>query len=745
MDGGTKKILIVAMAIVLIVSSLAILAAVRKELSQENPSTVIQNSLKVKNPMQILDPNGNEQPDYVEGNVNVSASEADSLIYANHNSAPEPLEVAKQNEVSVPNASKDSLKTGALGALHPTGNKHGNMSLINPEPLINKTKIRNAFPGYSGIHINLKKHQVYINAERFINRAKYGIPEPDMQWIKLNKRIAKNIFPGLNFGPGGFNSTNFNFTSVTHVVSVDKNHDGHPEYFKEVSYSNLTQDLNGNGKPDVLIIRYHELFYYDNNSDGNPNFQKWITVFAYLVDKNEDGYFEKKIVMATGGYFYDNSSNGHPNFFKAYAIANQTVDMNENHNYEFHLVMLGSVVKYDNSSTGTWNFIKAFFGVRALANGNNDGYPRYDAASVTGYIMKDKNGDGHPEMEKFVHWRYLKVDKNSNGVDDSVKGMAAYAEYFDNNSNGYPEYSVIGVRGISYNGTNQNGKPENGVMSFAYCTVKDPKDNGHNKSVIFRMGIEKGIDRNANGTYQHAWKLYGAYSCYDNNSDGNPEFKNMVIAGWVIDGPKRGKMYNHAAILYSSYTMRDNNSDGHPNMIRTEMFYREVWNPKNTGVYQHERGIAEIGYKFDNNSNGVFEKGALKIFGYSAYRNGTTRNVTNITLVVVKGNFTNTDDSGRNEFENFTFLVIRKEAGNVTTPEHVKVWIVTHKQYLKFNETANQTWLYNVTFKGVYSYTMQNGTKKWYLTGILTTKIDYNLDGVWDYSHTTIIKKSGTN
>ncbi|NPA75932.1 MAG: VCBS repeat-containing protein [Euryarchaeota archaeon] len=734
MDGGTKKIIIVAIAAIVVISSIAVLAAIRKEMEKENPETVIQQSLNVKNPVSFLDKNHNQQPDYAEVSVNANENEARGLVYDDSN-VPEPLSVAKSNSVNVPVNNSDGGET--LTAEQSSGNA----SLIHAPRLRTMDFVRRVFFGFRGIHINMKNHSVSMNAENFISRAKYGIPEPDMAWMLNNSEIARHAFPGMFFGKNGFNATQLNFTSIKKVVRVDKNHDGNPEYFKLMEYSNLTQDLNGDGKPDAILIRYHELIYYDNNSDGNPNYEKWITVFAYLVDANHDGYYEKRVVLATGGYFVDNNSDGYPNFYKAYAIGNETVDMNENHHYEFHMVMLGGVVKYNNGTTTNWTSEKAFFGIRVLVDRNDSGVPQVDAASLTGYIMKDKNGDGHPEMEKFMHWRYLKVDKNGSGNDNLVKGMAAYAVYYDNNSNGNPEYQLIAVKGVVYRDVNQDGKAENGILGYACWKARDGNDDSHPESVLFRLGIVNGTDENENGIYERARKLYVAYTYYDNNSDGNPEYVHMLVAGWSIYNPNETKMYQHASVLWSVYTKRDNNSDGNPESVKTALFYREVWNPRKDGVYGAERGVAELGWKYDNNSNGVYEKGSLRAFGYKAYRNGTGKNITSLTLVVVRGNFTNVDDSGAREFENYTFMVVNKHTdGNVTT---TRVWVVMHKQYLKFNETANQTWLYNETFRGVYTSIHNDTGKSWTLRGLYTVKIDYNLDGTWDYTKTVIVNKSG--
>ncbi len=731
MDGGTKKIIIVAIAAVLVISSLGVIASLRKEAERENPKNVIASGLNVGNPVAFLDKNGDGKADYAEGNFEVSDSSARSLVYGNSDT-PEPLKVSENNNVNVPHP--ESEEQSKMLAEEQSG---GNMSLVHAPKLNISKQINTTFIGFRGIHVDLKHHRVAMNASLFISRAKYGIPAPDLMWIKNASKRTYRIFPGLEFGKNGFNATDMNFTSIQRITSIDKNHDGNPEYYKIVEYSNLTQDINGDGTPDVQIIRYHMMMYYDNNSDGTPEFKKWITIFAYLQDVNHDGYFEKKVVLASGGYVKYNGST--PIRFKAYAIGNETVDMNEDHQYEFHLTMLGFVDKYNNGTTANWTFVRAMFGVHLISMASPE-HPAVNAATLTGYVMRDKNGDSHPEMEKFLHWRYVKVSKNGSKNYNFVRGTAAYAVYYDNNSNGIPEYQLIGIKGISYHDMNQNGRPENGIKGFAYWK-EGSDDSTHPKSVVFRLGIVNGTDENENGIYEKARKLYIGYNYYDNNSDGNPEYVHMLVAGWSIYDPEENKHYKHAAVLWDQFTMKDNNSDGNPEFISNRLFFREVWTPRSDGTYGAERGIASIRYAYDNNSNGVFDNGARKVFGYIAYRNGTGKNFTSVRLVCLNANFSNPDDNGTPEFQNLTVKVVQKSVTNGTTSLHV--WITTHHVYLKYNSTANQTWLYNVTFKGVYKETKNATGKSWSLRGVLIVKIDYDRDGTWDYTQSTIVNRSG--
>ncbi len=745
MDGKAKRILIVVLAAVLIVSSLAIMAAVRKSMESENPANVIKASLNVGNPVKDLDKNGDMQADFAEVNVDASESEANGLVDSNHDGSADSQEVGEEQEVSVP----DESSSGTLMATD-GDNGSNNESLLTPPNLTDTKIVDNLFQGYGkNIVISRDKGMAAMHAGMFVKRAVYDIPKPDMQWIRQNGRVARRIDPSMYFGDDGFNGTSVNYTSVRHVEKKDANHDGYPEYFKLVEYSNLTQDLNGDGTPDVLVIHYHELLFYDNNSDGNHEYQKWIRVFAYLEDKDNNGYYEKKVVQAIGGVYYDNNSDGNKEYFKAYAVGNQTVDEDQNNVYEFHLAMLGAVVRYDNNSNGNPESVRAFFGVKAILDQNQDGRPEYMGASVTGYLLKDANDDGNPENEKFIHWRYMKVDSDSNGIFEDVRGVAAYATYYDNNSDGNHEYAVAGIKGVSYRDMNQNGRAENGIVGFAYCKVRDENSDGNNESMIFRMAIVNGTDNDENDVYEHAWKLYVAYTYYDNNSDGNPEYRHFLMAGWVINDENQDRHYEHAGIVFMNLTMRDNNSDGNPEVRTSRMFYREVWDTNDNGIYERERGIAEIGYRYDNNSNGVVERSSLKAYGYTLQRSDENGNVTNITLVIILSNATNTDDSGLNEWENFTMLVITKHDANADgNPEYVHVWIVKHRQYLEFNDTANATWLYNVTFVGVYEYTdaNDNGLRdNWTLRGILTTHIDYNLDGIWDYEDSTTVYRHGSD
>ncbi len=747
MDGKAKRILIVVLAAVLVVSSLAIMAAVRKSMESETPENVIKASLNVGNPVRDLDKNGDMKADYAEVSVDASEHEANELVDSDHDGSADSQEVGEEQEVAVP---EENDGNSALLASQDDGGNADNRSLLNAPNLTDMRMMRDLFQGYGrNIMVSKEKGVATINAGIFVKRAVYDIPKPDMRWIRESRKIARNVDPSMYFGDDGFNGTSVNYTSIRHMEKRDADHDGNPEYFKLVEYSNLTQDINDDGVADVLVIHYHELLFYDNNSDGNHEYQKWIRVFAYLEDRDANGYYERKVVQAIGGVYYDNNSDGNREYFKAYAVGNQTVDDDQNGVYEFHLAMLGFAERYDNNSNGNAESVRALFGVKAILDENQDGMPEYMGASVTGYLLKDENDDGNAENEKFLHWRYMKDDKDSNGVYEDVRGIAAYANYYDNNSDGNHEYGIAAIKGVSYRDVNQNGRAENGIVGYAYCTVRDENSDGNNESEVFRMAIVNGTDNDENDIYEHAWKLYVTATYYDNNSDGNPEYRHFLMAGWVISDENQDRHYEHAGIVFVNLTMRDSNSDGNPDARTSRMFYREVWDTDDSGIYERERGIAEIGYRYDNNSNGVVERASLKAYGYTLRRSEANGNVTNITLVVICSNATNEDDSGVNEWENFTMLVITKHDADADgNPEYVHVWIVKHHQYLEFNDTANATWLYNVTFVGVYEFkdANDNGLRdSWVLRGMLTTHIDYDLDGTWDYVDSTTVYRQGSD
>ena len=731
MNGNAKKIVAIVMIAVLVVSALAIVASLHRKLSSEEPSTVIQASLEVTDPMRSVDSNSNEEPDYVENvDVEASDSEAESFVDENDNGMADSQEIAEENIVDLSeNGDSGTATRGTEEISAPEDNK--TMNLIKPGKLTENPKVDVLFPGYAdAIKWSLKDHGGIVDIAKEIKKAAFGLPQPDMRWITQHPGIAKEIHPAMYFNEDGFNGTSLNFTSITHVEKVDKNNDGYPEYFKKVSYSNLTQDDDKDEKYELIVVKYSEHVFYDNNSDGYHEYDKWVSLFAYLQDKDEDGYYEVKVVQAIGGFYKDDNSDGNREVVKAYAVGNQTKDINENGKYEFHLVMFGVAEKYDNNSNGNFESVKAYFGVRAVKDENEDSVPELMAVTVTGYKMIDKNDDGYPENETFIHWRYKKIDENSDGNYEHVKGIAAYATYYDNNSDGNKEYAIMGIKAIAYEDSNDNGTIESGAKGFALWKVKDENDDGYNESMEFAFGMVNGTDEDEDGNYEFAWKLYGAYGYYDNNSDGNPEYRHFVLAGWIIGDRDNNGIREHAGILYTELTMRDDNSDGMPNEQRSGTFYREIWDRNQDRIYEKERGVAEVNYRYDNNSNGVCEVKSLKLFGYSLYRNATNNNITHITLVVINGNATNTDDTGFYEYENFTLLIVHKDDANANgNPEYVSVWEIKHNQFV------NETGLINITIMGSYKYVDRNdnGLRDTYWVNLIKiTRIDYNLDGIWD-------------
>ena len=143
-----------------------------------------------------------------------------------------------------------------------------------------------------------------------IRRGAYGLPIPDLSWIKSQGDLRRFILPFMHFGSRGFNWTDFNVTAFKRVIKYDNNSDGNPEYYKEISYLNLTQDKDKNGIYEIEIIKYHMKMYRDENSGGNPEYGKWIDAFYYAMDSNENSIYEENAVVGIKGVFYDNSSSG---------------------------------------------------------------------------------------------------------------------------------------------------------------------------------------------------------------------------------------------------------------------------------------------------------------------------------------------------------------------------------------------------------------------------------------------------
>ncbi len=748
MDGLAKKIIVALIAVVVVISAGAAVFSLihqnnRNAAPQPSINKEIYTGMQVNNPLKTVDSNGDDKMDAVESlNVNINQGALESMVDENHDGIPDSLEISEQNYVGLPSSDENGSFGSSGNSYIPEENAK---KYLRPGEIEDMKVLGMAFPGY-GMQLReiLESQKGGIDIAKNVRRGAYGIPVPDMQWLQSQGNLKKYILPFMHFGPHGFNWTEFNVTKFKHVVRIDNNSDGNPEYYREVSYLNLTQDKNHNGIYEVEIIRYHMMMYYDNNSDGIRNYEKWIDALYYSVDSNEDNISEEKAVVGIVGCFYDNNSDGNPEFFHVRAVGNETVDSNEDGVYETHIVMLGNVVKYDNNSNGNWEYVRAYFASKGVVDQNEDGNPEVLAVSVTGYTMKNKNDDSHPDYIKYIHWRYVKKDPNSDGKVDAMNAMEAEGVYFDNSSNGYPEYVHGKILALAYN--KNNASVNNSlVKGIATWEIENPDDDEHNNTLIFKIALLEESSPIGNNTYRNLRKMFGEYVMYDNNSDGNPEYKNFLMLGgmYLNATNSNGTNAQHRGVIYVHLLYRDKNSDGNPECVISKTFYREQWGLTSLGFYSRDRGLAEYGYKYDNNSNGVFEKKSLEAFGYMAFRNATNGNITDITVVAIKGNATNIDDTGIAEFQNYTFVVVHKIDKNGNgNPEYVKVIGVKHWQFL------NETGLINITIMAKYWYVdaNDNGLRDRYvLQGVKIIRIDYNLDGEWDKVTTKIIYKSGSD
>ncbi len=744
MDGLGKKIVVGVLVVIITLSGIGVFLALNSHRVPEETATpeLIYSGMNVKNPMATVDKDGDSQLDSVE-NLNVESSpiEALTLLDENGDGIPDALEIVDSSYSSFPSDNSHSQGFAVSDGNYIPGEKE--RSYLKPKELEDRGSLYRVFPGYAmDIERGMEKKGLFSLRER-IKVGIYGLPLPDLEWIE--KQGRKTMVPGfMRFGPHGFNWTEFNVTKFRHVVKYDNNSDGNYEYYKEVAYLNLTQDENKNGVYEVKIIRYHLHLYFDNNSDGYPEYEKWLDAMYYSEDANENNVSEVRAVAALERIMKDENSDGNPEIVRAKAVGNETWDEDENGVYEKHLVMLGNTIRYDNNSNGNYEYVCGYFATKLTVDRNEDGKPEILAVSVTGYKKVDNNDDGNPEYARFIHWRYLKKDSNEDGKFDSLNGMAASAVYFDNSSNGYPEYVDAKITGVSYEDTNGDGVNESVCKGMAEWKIENPNDDAYNDTVEFKLYLSNESEPNE-GYYQNARKLFVHYIYRDENSDGNPEYKNFKMAGWMYfnaTGPNATGA-THKAVLWINSTMKDENSDGNPEMKKSRVFYRELWDKNRDGIYEKERGLSEIAYAYDNNSNGVFERKAIKMGGYLAYRNSTTGNITEIHLVVLRGNETNIDDEGLAEFQNHTFLVIHRIDKNGNgNPEYLEVWGVKQQQFL------NDTGLINITIMGKYWYrdANDNGLRDHYVfKGAKIVKVDYNLDGEWDKITTSIIYHSGSD
>ncbi len=111
--------------------------------------------------------------------------------------------------------------------------------------------------------------------------------------------------------------------------------------------------------------------------------------------------------------------------------------------------------------------------------------------------------------------------------------------------------------------------------------------------------------------------------------------------------------------------------------------------------------------------------------------------------MVILGNFTNSNDTGFNEWENYTkFVVVKDDSDGDGNPEYVHVWVLKHQQFV------NETGLVNITIRGVYWYVDNNDNglrDQWVIKGVKIVRIDTNMDGIWDEETETTIYRTGSD
>jgi len=746
MNGFAKKIIVSMLIAIVIVSTLAVMLSLKREkMKEEQPvADIIYSGINVKNPLQTVDEDEDEHLDSLENvNFDVSEEEIKSSLDENNNEIPDTLELGEEGYQELPEDENSQSKL-AMGDNYTPGMNE--REYLKPPILENERAFFEVFPGYGeDVERAMQNDGRWINLQERVKRGIYGIPIPDLEWIESQGKIRRFLLPMMHFGPNGFNWTEFNVTKFRNVVRYDNDSDGNPEYYREVSYLNLTQDENKNGVYEIEIIRYHMVTYWDNNSDGNADRRKWIDALYYGTDTNENNVTEEKAVMAVKGVMYDNDSDGRIEYSQVRAIGNETVDETENKLYECHIVMMGNLVRYDNNSDGNWEYVHGYFASKGIEDENEDGKPEIVVVSVKGYKMKDENDDGNFEYTKYIHWRYCKKDGNGDNRADSLKAMASEEIYYDNTTDGYPEYINAKILGITYEDYDGDGRNESLMKGFAQWKVINRDDDSHNNLVEFRLALINESSPLEDNAYADVGKLYLSYIHEDNNSDGNVDSRRFQMLGfWYHNATApKGEGATTKEILYLNTSYRDENSDGNPEVIESQAFYRKLWDKNRDGIYEMERGLGKESHEYDSNSNGTFEDRALRSYGYMVYRNSTTGNITKMHLVALKGNATNLDDNGIAEFQNYTFLVINKidENGNGNM-EYVEIRGVQQRQWL------NDTGLINVTVMGKYWFkdSNDNGLRDRYrMEGIKFLRIDYDLDGKWDLVKAYSIYHSGSD
>jgi hypothetical protein len=280
------------------------------------------------------------------------------------------------------------------------------------------------------------------------------------------------------------------------------------------------KDVNGDGKPDLVAALYSET--------GNPDSGGIAILFG-----NGDGTFQNPVIYASGGYgavaiaIADVNGDGYADLL----VANQC----QSYDNCFNGFPIGNVVVLLGEGDGTFH-----------ASGSYD-----FGVGTESIVVADVNGDGSPDL--LVAHGDGAVTVLLNNHDGTFQNPVSY------NANGYPtSFAVEDVNG--------DGKPD--VIESVICANGCP-----NNGVSVLLG-------NGDGTFQPPILTSSPASGYsiavqDVDGDGEPD---VVIAGYVVpyatvllgngDGTfQPPQKYQSGLKSNSAVAIADLNGDGKPDLV----------------------------------------------------------------------------------------------------------------------------------------------------------------------------------
>jgi hypothetical protein len=304
------------------------------------------------------------------------------------------------------------------------------------------------------------------------------------------------------------------------------------------AYSIAVADVNGDGKPDILVLNWCANSTCETGSSVSVLLGNGDGTFQTAMTYNSGGFNARSIVVA------DVNGDGKPDLLIANLVANN------NTNYSAVNVLLGN-------GDGTFQIAVPY-----NSGGNTS----------TSVAVADVNGDGKPDL-LVANLCVSSNDCTSGSVGVLLgNGDGTFQTAVPYSSGGYGAYSVA-VADV-----NGDGKPD--LLVANLCTTGD--DGCTNTNGV--LGVLIG---NGDGTFQTPLRYYAgglwSYSVAvaDVNGDGKPD---LIVADWCADSTCANGLagvllgngdgtfqtvvtYNSGGQETQSVAVADVNGDGKPDLL----------------------------------------------------------------------------------------------------------------------------------------------------------------------------------